>query len=304
MAFDQQVSEPPQFVIFFDPESMGAVTRFRYFAHTTYRFRKETQDALRGIEGHFQKYLILRGLAERLIPTLREDMIELKERGYSPAKHSKELAALIETIFCELYSSLDCMREVVRAVFRSLGRKPPQGIPKAKTSKLFSNAAQGKLDPGIPNAIATALTEAHNTWFPQLRGIRTQVTHFDIGSCRIAGDEKVSYVHFGLGSRERAFMIEDVFGRLTEFEIQVNELLGVVFTELLKTLQDIPTEQICGFFEGRLYQRLVSPREAVDRNSGICLSYKWFEQHDLPTCPLANSCGAYAPAKSHDRSDQ
>lgn len=298
MSSETKVSRVPPIIIMFAPEQWGSVTKFSKFANTTYKFTKKSANALNGIEGHIQKYFTLRTLAERLIPSLQEDLRELEEQRYTPASRSKELAAVIETLFCELYASLDCMREVLRAVLRDQNKKPLQGIPEVKTSRLFSNAAEGKLAPEVPVAISMALASAHNDWFPKLRDIRTGVTHFDVGHCSLGGNKKVNYMNVGLGSRERAYVIEDVFERLTEFEKNVNQLLGVIFTELMQTLEDTPTRQFCCVFEGHIYERSVTPGEAIDNNSGICVSYKWFEKKNSLPCPLARTCKAYNRAKS------
>lgn len=298
MGSNQEQKHEHPTIILFAPESWGTVTRFSKFAHTTFRFRKKTVDALRGVDGHFQKYLTLHRLAERLAPTLGEDLIELEERHYSSCKRSREVAALVETLFCELYSTLDCMREVLRAVLRSPSGKAPQGIPKQKTSKLFSNAADGKLAQEVPAPITAALTQAQSTWFPRLRDIRTHVVHFDVGRCHLGSDDKVFYMNVGLGSNDRAFVIEDVFGRLTEFQEGVNRLLGIVFAVLFKRLDDVRSRQICCLHKSRVYQRMISPREVLDGGTGVCFSYKWFGKDSGLTCPLADSCRAYAQVKS------
>lgn len=59
---------------------------------------------------------------------------------------------------------------------------------------------------------------------------------------------------------------------LSDYEVKVNLFLGSVYYALNQTLKDEETTQVCGFFYGRVYLRLVSPYEAIDFNSGRCLS--------------------------------
>jgi hypothetical protein len=281
----------------FAPEHWGTLTKFSKFAHSTYTFKGNSGNALRGVEGHFQKYLTLRRLADRLIPILQEDIADLKERNFTTSKRSKELTAIVETLFCELYSTLDCTRDVMKVVLVDKKGKPLQGIPEKKTSTLFKNAADGTLSPDIPSSISNALAEAYNSWFPMLRDIRTWITHFEIGHCWVGKDNKVSYMNAGLGPRSRAFVIEDVFDQASVYEKNVNQFLGIVYGEFLKTLNDIPDRQVCCFGgNDRLYERYVSPKDAVDRNSGVCYSYTWFDKEETLFCPLKLSCKAYERA--------
>jgi hypothetical protein len=46
----------------------------------------------------------------------------LTKLGYSKATRSKELAAIIDTLFCELYSVVDCTRTVIGAIYVGLTR--------------------------------------------------------------------------------------------------------------------------------------------------------------------------------------
>jgi len=166
------------------------------------------------------------------------------------------------------------------------------GIPDKKTSKLFRNAFDNKLDKSIPSVISNILAEAYENWFNNLRKIRIQVTHFDTGYCTKIKN-KISYIHPGLGTELRAFVSEDIFSDLDILNNQITLLLNTVFIELLKTLSHTRGRQICCIFNGRFYERDVSAWEAIDFHGGICRSYKWFEKNGSPTCPFASNCGAY-----------
>jgi hypothetical protein len=73
--------------------------------------------------------------------------------------------------------------------------------------------------------------------------------------------------------------------------------LGAVFPVINSTLQDKPTEQECGVFNMRFYQRIVTPKEATDFQGGRCKSLEWFDSDPANRCPYADVCGAYARAK-------
>lgn len=115
-------------VITFTPHKWGEVQKFRHFASPTYNLPYHANIALEGIEGHFEKYNILLGLGQGLAPKIVEDHEELVKKGYSKATRSKELAAIIDTLFCELYSVVDCTRTVIGAIYVKI-----QNVP----SKLF-----------------------------------------------------------------------------------------------------------------------------------------------------------------------
>ena len=121
------------------------------------------------------------------------------------------------------------------------------------------------------------------------------MTHSDVGSChRDAESGRLQYMHSGLGNRGRALVIDDVVARIEETRDTINGFLGTIFVELNLTLKDEEIEQFCGFFGGRIYQRIVKPSEATDFHGGLCKSFEWFEKEENPDCPLKDKCGAYA----------
>lgn len=274
-------------IIIFDPSKWGEVVKFRRFASSTYDFDIHANSALSGIEGHFQKYNVLMGLAQRMVLKLDEDKEELTKQGYSNAIRSKELAAIIETLFCELYSCVDCTRQVIKAVY---GKLP--GTPGKSTTRLFTRAANGTIDERVPVEIRNALAEAK--WFPRFRNIRDAIIHSNVGSCS-EDDGHVSYYHERLGKNmSNSLAIDDVFQDISIYADNINKLLGPIFQTLNDTLKDEATPQICGIFGGRVYERFASPYEAQNSHSGKCKSYEWFEKEMHPTCPFVKSCGAYA----------
>jgi hypothetical protein len=278
-------------VIRFAPDRWGEIEKFASFWHLTYKFDNNTRRAVGGCAGHFHKAGCLCTLAERLVPELEKDERELRETGYSRARRAKEVAALIETVFCELYSCLDCTRQAIGFIFKRL-----PGITSGSTRKLFRNAQEGKIDERVPELIRTALANAH--WYPELRRIRDALTHSDVGSCHRDRDSgMLTYMHEGLGNGARAKVIENVLDKVQETRKSVNAFMGAVFQELNRTLNPDPVRQMCGIFNSLIYARNVSPVDAVDFNSGVCESHAWFDRPDRQTCPFAATCGAYKRAK-------
>lgn len=298
----------------FDPENWGQIRKFINFHSVTYQFSPDTESALYGADGHFERYVILRGLCKKLVPELVKDYDELIKNGYSYAIHSKELAAIVDSLFCELYSSVDCTRTVIAAIY---GKYPC--VPSDSTSKLFEYAAIGKLrgkkakklvhmDERVPLEIRKALADGYNDWFPRLKSIRDKINHLSVGDCSdLEGrkneepEPKISYYHRSLGNGEGNVLVsDDIFKILSDYEVKVNLFLGSVYHALNQTLEDKETTQVCGFFNGRVYLRLVSPYEALDFHSGRCFSREWFEKETEPTCPYVDICGAYVKSKNVD----
>jgi len=274
-----------QKVIFFAPQYWGELTKFNRFYHSTYSFKPFINVAVKGAESHFDKFTTLYGLAIKLKPMLSEDEKELKEKGFSKAIRSKELSSVIESAFIELYASLNCMMKVLSGVFNNY-----KGIPSDSTRKLFRNAREGKIDTRVPSTITDILKNA--TWFDDLRKIRDELVHSEIGFCSNANDI-ITYIHPNLESNGKALVINDVLAELDKYKNYVNILLGRIYHTLNESLNDKKVEQVCGMAYGRILMRKVAFKEAKDFNSGECISYTWFEKEENPTCPFANDCGAY-----------
>jgi len=289
----------PTNVIIFAPDIWGEVTKFRHFSSSKYRLPPYVIIALSGIEGHFQKYSILMRLAQNMAPKLVEDYEELANQGYSTATRSKELAAIIDTLFCELYSVVDCTRTVLGAIYGKC-----QNVPTKSTSKLFKNAGDDKIDERVPLEIRNALKDGQNDWFPRLKEIRDSINHYAIGSCS-ENEGKISYFHDCLGKTKSNVLVTDnAFQEISKYEGNVNKLLGRIFHSLNLTLSDNETIQICGIFGGLIYQRTVSLSEAKDFNSGSCKSFESFEKGLMPKCPLSSSCGAYTRVLEQRNADK
>ena len=103
-------------VSFFPPRS-GEIDRFSHFYSTTYKFDERMGNILKGIGGHFHKAILLEELAESIAPDLKKDREELNAKGHTGNKNGARFAAVIETICCELYSSIDCTRQIVAEIY-------------------------------------------------------------------------------------------------------------------------------------------------------------------------------------------
>jgi hypothetical protein len=278
-------------VVVFFPPKWGQVDRFSHFCSTTYKFDERTGNILKGIVGHFHKALLLEELAESIAPDLKKDREELNAKGHTGNKNGARLAAVIETICSELYSSVDCTRQVVAEIYKGF-----QGVTSKSTRRFFQNAADGILDPKLPPLIREAFEKAD--WYVELRKLRDAVIHSDVGSCHLdEGSGKISYFNAALRDGDKYLRIEDIFEKISLFQKGVNEFEGKIFHVLNKTLKDDETFQICGFFGGRVYSRFVRPSEAIDFNSGRCDAFNWFEKDGNPRCPFTDQCGAYKKAK-------
>jgi hypothetical protein len=276
----------------FAPEQWGHVDKFATFFASSFPDANSTERrAVSGVKNHFRKAIILHSLSLRIAPTLAVDKQELNEKGYTRAEHAKELAAVVEGVFTELYSAVDCARKILSA------RYPVRGMPDS-TRKAFARARSGTFDRLLPPALLSALKEAD--WYEPLRTLRDELTHSDIGSVHQNDAGRVCYMHLGLGTGERAFVIEDVFSRMKDDFEAVNQFLGVVFAHLNSLLKDVPTVQLCGLHQGKALIREIRPEPALTFNSGKCLALAWIEVDGKPTCPLL--CGAYWRAKNETTS--
>ncbi|WP_157198703.1 hypothetical protein [Methanohalophilus mahii] len=239
----------------------------------------------------------MKKMADDLMITLDIDTEQVKKEGFSSYSQHKKLAAIIETMYCELYSILDCTTRVLNLVYGKY-----DGMKGRKTSKYFKHASEEITDERVPFKIRKALKEAYKDWFLELRKIRTAITHKGIGDCSKGKAGKIEYFHTNIAQMPTNTLVtNDVFRDLTTYEKQIILFVNTIFHELNKTLEDNQTVQFCGIFGGLLYQRLVSPYEATDFNSGVCNSYDWFEREDRQTCPFAKSCGAYLKVKNGKR---
>jgi hypothetical protein len=286
------------FGLIFVPERWSSITKFRQLMGPPFEVNRELQKGVSSAENHLSKFGVLAGLANWLKERLPEDQAELAEKGHTPATRSKEFAALIESLFCELYAALDGVRRTLYAAYRNV-----KGVQNESTQKLFKRANENKYGPEFPEDIRAALAAAFVSWFPRLRSLRTEVTHGDIGSCHVNEQSgTVFYMHGGLGSATRALVIEDVVAELNQHRASVSGLVEDVFRSLYSKLEPVERTAFCGIYKGRFYQREVAPTADLTFNSGRCKSRTWFEKEPGYECPLRQNCGAYQRAVALDAS--
>lgn len=271
-------------VIVFYPEYWGTLEKFQKFYFNTYHFKRFMQAVVSGSANHFHKAQYLKSIALEISPKLAEDESELEEHGYTDAKRSKELSALIESVILELYSSLDCTRKIISEIY-----KTHQGIPDS-THKLFNSMFEGKVTETVPLEIRDTFRAA-SSWYPELLRIRDVLTHSDVGSCHLSKDGKIRYANFATGDGKRPFTKEDIFQYLDTLQEQINRFTGSIFAYLNTTLRDDEVQQVCGFFGGLVYTRHIKPSEAIDFNGGRCNN--WFDSPGKPRCPFADTCEAH-----------
>lgn len=280
MSIDKQI------VVRFAPERWGQIDRFSSFYFLTARPIDRDRQAIEGVTNHFHKACRLLQVAENIAPLIEEDESELREKGFTSGRRSLEFTAVVESAVTALYSSVDCARKTLNIVYPKA-----QGLPDS-TRKLFQNAENGKIDGTIPEAIRDALIGAD--WFLPLRVLRDALTHTNTGSChRDHESGEIRYFSDAVKPISGKGYVDDFVHYILEVRDRINQFLGVIFSELNKTLDDSEVWQMCGIFFGRVYHRFVRASEAVDFNSGRCGAYEWFENDENPTCPFVESCGAF-----------
>lgn len=276
------------FFLKFTPERWTPFERFRAFAPDTYP-DKWVAYGLTAIQDHLTKYEVIAGLVNDLIPTIDEDRKELDKTGYSSSRRSRQIAALCEVLVCELYSSMDGLRDSLFGIYRKV-----KGIQRSSNDALFKRAKERKYGDEFPEPLRKAMSDAYDAWFQKLKKLRTEVTHGQVGHCHLDKEtKKISYLNSGLGDQKKALLIKDFIYHVSRFFTEIRELLDVIFSFLYKTLKPIPRLQICGIYKARWYVRMVAPTENLSFSDGNCVSWDWFENLEGHQCPFSSKCEAY-----------
>jgi len=277
------------FLLEFAPELWTPLDRLRWLSGPPFPEKGPYVEGLFMTRAHLGKYEVLAGLANRIAPELSRDEEELKRQGFTPALRSREFAALTETLVCELYYALGGLRLLL------CGAYPKASLP-GKTSRLFQNAADGKIGAHLPGEIRAALGAAYGSWFPLLRSFRTTVVHRDSGSVHLLAETGgVRYVHSKFMDGPQPFVTDDIVAWVNEQRDHVQALLDEIATFLGSELLPAERRVTCGMYRARIYQRVVMVGPDLTRESGRCLSREWFESETGRECPLRGSCGAYSP---------
>jgi len=288
----EQLINQDKFLINFVPEQWDSVTKFRKFKYIPLEDNRLFKRGISATEEHLAKFRTLAEIANELIPKLEIDENELKKDGYTSAKYSRQLSAIVECNINELYSSLDGIRDVIYSIYSHI-----QGIQKKSTSKLFSKAKENKYPNNFPIELNTLLSEAYDKWFIQLRVYRTEFTHGSLGSCyKDDKSNKISYMHSGLGKNQKALVIDNFITYINDTFDNVLLLQHNIFEFLYNTLPLEPTVLPCGIYKGKFYMRYLEPENNLTFNSGLCRSLEY-----STACPLKDKCGAYTNAIKHNK---
>ncbi len=280
------------FGIVFRPALWSPLERFQTFPGEPFQHIREMCRGAKTVSDHLGKFEVLAGLVNRLAKEMHLDDAELQARGYTPAVHSKEYAAIVESLITTLYSALDGLRQTIFWGYRNVRR-----VQNKSNERLFRYATDKEYGEEFPGPIREALADANANWFPELRRIRTELTHNEIGHCHWdPKTDKITYLHGGLGIARRAHIIEDVPKVLTDMYSNVNGLVQSVFEFLAEQLWPSERVVICGYYRGRIYQRRVALTPDITFDSGTCESRQWFDKPEEQEnkCPLRGYCGAYA----------
>ena len=270
----------------FGPEQWGQVDRFKQFYEGTYSFSQHIKKSVSGVTGHFEKARVFIELANTLAPKLEIDNQELFQHGVTSTSNSRQFTAVIESVFVELYSCIDCMSAIISHIYKKTRAMPDS------TRKLFQRIQADELGSDFPQELKAALREA--IWYNDLRMIRDELTHSSLGACRLDSTSKeISYVHFGIRKQNEPLQIANVFTKIGIFQTGINLLLGQVFHFLNSLLKPVPMPIPCGMYKGRMYMRMLEISEKIDFDSGACMSRHWFDLEPDYRCPFLETCGAY-----------
>ncbi|MFM2315221.1 MAG: hypothetical protein RLZZ04_4497 [Cyanobacteriota bacterium] len=270
------------------PEYWDYVTRFAKWYGEPFKNTDDLSKGLSTITGHRDKFQTLAEQANRLVPEIVQERNLFDEQGYSNGNKAREFTCTIETLICELYSCLDGLRTSIHSIYRDV-----QGVQKKSTEKLFRKAAEEKYGDGFPSEINTFLKTAYENWYLDLRRIRVELTHGRVGSCSMQDDQKISYIHQGLGSQERAFVIDDIIDWVNRHENHVNLLLNTICKFWFEQLEPREVLEPCGLYQGRGLVRAIEITEPINQDSGLCGFRHAFEEEPGWACPLRHTCGAY-----------
>lgn len=267
---------------------MTSPTRFLQFLGPPFPVTRRLSDAVRSCADHIAKFNVFASLASDLHPKLALDLEELNRHGYTQANHSRQFAAMVEVLVCELYSILDGIRYTLFALY---GRC--RGVQQKSTSQLFSRAAEQAYGADFPEEIRALLAAAYGEWFSELRRLRTAFTHGGLGFCSLdSSGNRVSYMNPSLGDTT-AHVVPDIVSHVTYLSSSVFQLVDGVFGYLFSRLDPVETDQMCGVFRQRIYMRRVAPSAELNSGSGHCASRQWFDSEAEFRCPRAETCEAY-----------
>lgn len=281
-----------RFLLSFFPEQWDAVKVLSAFPLEGVENERLFKRGLNSVGDHFEKYRAFAGLANKLISGFEVDRKQVEIDGYSPAIHSKEFAAVAESCVCELYSTLDGVRDVIFVIYNNI-----RGIQKKSNEKLYRRASSGEYGDNFPSTLNEILTRAYTDWFRNLRGFRTEMVHGSLGSTTMDHDtKKIRYFHQGMRGNGTSLIMEDFVEFISKLYSQVLNHLNEIFSFLYNTLNLQSTLVMCGIYKGRIYERLIEPERPLTNDAGYCVARQWFDNMPEFKCPLSGGCKAYKNA--------
>lgn len=242
---------------------------------------------MRGVTSHFRKAHVLLSLAGRLAPQLEIDLHQINTQGYTPAVNAEEFSAVIEEVFTELYSSIDCARFVIVATNQGC-----KGMPTKSTRKLFRAVTEGTISTDFPAPLRRAILDAE--WYADLLFLRDALTHRNIGTCHIdRATKEIYYMHNDIEKAGKPLVIDHVIEHAISLCKSVDAFLTQVFTHLNGQLKPQVVDEVCGIFSSRIYMRKLPSTPPITFDSGTCIARNWFDKDDRFRCPFADTCAAY-----------
>lgn len=291
----EAVMKNPARVRVFAPEAWTQTDFFKIFQGGTHKLKADGVKALSGVSNHFRKASLLYGLAIKILPNLQIDEQELMDKGHTSAINGAELTAVLEEVFTELYASVECIRKVITGIYAGTPK-----LPTDSTRRFFIRVMNDEIGSPFPQELISAVKGCR--WFEQLRAIRDELTHADIGHCSTDRENKtVTYMHQGVKDGDSSLVIIDAMRHIDDLASDIDLFARDVFRYLNSQLQPTVVTQICGIFDGRVYVRNLPLDHSLTFHTGECISYAWFEDAEGRRCPFADNCGAYYAAKGIDR---
>ena len=275
------------FLIYFNPGNWSELKKFKFFVDKPYERNHFLNKGLQTSLSHLDKCENLVKLANNLIKGIDIDEQELNDRGFTSATYSKMVAALFETIVCELFSVLDGVNLSIFGLFKGVEK-----IQRKSVEKMFKRAFKNDYGEPFPKEVNSVLSKAYHKWYMDLKEMRVEFTHGEVGSVNKV-DDRIDYFHTSLSDSNVIHDIVSIINSHTENVVNlINEIFGYFYSQLEGVTKEIP----CGFYQGRVYQRTVGPEVNLTFNSGKCLSKIWFDENQIFKCPMRTQCGAYENA--------
>lgn len=228
------------------------------------------------IENKMTAMDILRNDVLCQIPKCLEEQKKTEEVGYSSGIEALILGIKYEVFLNSIYALCENLGYVA---YFLLGRKLPRHFNEQK-KKLLKMEEQ---EPTYSKILAKT------NWYDEVHSMRTESTHYLSGFITITSPTEIGY--FNLPKSQRGNPPREI--HIKNVEEHVNQIFSDVlsflssFGDYFITLinHENRVAQVCLFLNGRVGAKLISLREFLNNEPGIC-------QTTAFECPEKNSCGA------------